>query len=74
MFVFFGLCVTLSVQLAIMANQNNERRQLEAAQTELRQQLINDERMYDFINSDRFLYEYALRNLGVGRPGSSIFR
>ena len=74
MFGFFTLCVVLSVQLAVMANQRSTRRALENTQNLLIQELARDQGMYEFINSERFIYEFGLRELGVGRPGSGVFR
>jgi len=73
MVVFFGLCLVLAVQLAIMGNQRTMERNLRNANTRLHQQLNYEQGMHDFILSDRFIDEFILRELGYARDGAQIF-
>ena len=72
--VLFALCVTLVVQLGTMANQDSMERSLAARHNQLQQQLQHEQGLLEFYLSDRFIDEFALRELGWGRPGSAIFR
>jgi len=74
MAVFFCLLLTLVVQLAIRANQKNMENSLLNTQAYLQEQLKSGDKMIDFINSPKFIEEYALRELGWGKPGSGIFK
>ena len=73
MAVFFCLLLTLVVQLSIMGNQRRLERSLKATQSQLQQQLHNTEADILYYLSDRFIDEYALRELGYGRDGAKIF-
>ena len=73
MAVFFCLLLTLVIQLAVIGNQNKTKNSLRAAQKELRQELDNKDKEKIWMTSDRFIDEFALRELGYGRKGSSIF-
>ena len=74
MAVFFCLLVTLTVQLAIRGNQRKMENSLRARQTELLQQIEDSERNLDYISSQKFVDEYALKELGYGKDGAVIIR
>ena len=68
--VFATLCITLTVQLSIMANQRATERSLNAAHQNLQNQLVYEQGLESFFLSFEFIEEFALRQLGLGRPGS----
>ena len=70
--VFCGLVVTLVIQASIIGGQRNLEKRLLASQTELLNQIGNEEKMKNYYESERFLEEYALLQ-GAGRDGSTIF-
>ena len=74
MAVFFCLVLTLCVQLTVMLNQNATEKSLAAANAALLQEIQEKGNMHDFINSDRYIEEYILHKLGLGRPGINLFR
>ena len=74
MFTFFCLLLTLTVQLAIMANQRAMERSLKTQREILQQQLVAENQKIDYYQSSQFIDEYALRELGYGRDGAKIFQ
>ena len=73
MAVFFCLLVALTVQLSIRANQRAMEKKLIASQAELQKQLEDTQRNIDYYQTQKFIEEYALRELGYGRDGAKIF-
>jgi len=71
---FFCLLLTLAVQLVIIGNQKKMERSLKAAQIQLQQELEKAESDELYYLTERFIDEYALRELGYGRSGSTIFK
>jgi len=74
MFVMFALSVTLVIQLGVMANQRRMERSLNNANAQLQAQLVTEHGLREFMLSDRFIDEFALRELGHGRDGAQIFQ
>jgi len=73
MVVFFSLCLTLVVQLSIMANQRSMEASLAATHKQLQAQLGAGAEMIDYFDSQKFIDEYILRHIGYGRDGAQIF-
>jgi len=73
MFVFFSLCIILGVQLSIMANQNRLERDLVSVHNSLNAQIEGERNQERWMLSERFIEEFALRELGYGRDGAQIF-
>jgi len=71
---FFGLVVTFTVQVAVMMYQNGVEQSLLARQAELQKQILDEESRIDYYNTERFIEEFALRELGYGRKDSQIFK
>jgi len=70
MALFFCLVLVLAVQLAVMANQRSMERNLNAAKTNLEWQIANEEANELYYQSERFIDEYILRELGYGRKSN----
>jgi len=73
MVVFFCLLVTLTVQLAIRANQKSMEKKLKATQAALQQQIDDTQTNIDYYQTQKFIDEYALKELGYGRDGAQIY-
>jgi cell division protein FtsB len=71
---FFVLFMTMVVQIAIMNNQKRMERSLNAKQAELMYLLQYESDKIDYYKSDKFIDEYALKELGYGRDGAKIFK
>ena len=74
MVFFFSLCIISGVLLAVKANQDKHLKSLRATNTELKQQFDDEGDVKDYLISQRFIDEYALRKLGYGRDGTKIFK
>jgi len=72
--LLFTLICVLTFQIAINLNRNSQLNQLLAEQARLETQLRNAENAQYLMGSEDFIYYFALRELGWGRPGQVIFR
>ena len=70
--MFFCLLVTLTVQLSVRANQRAMERKLKATQAELQRQIDDEKTNIDYYQTQKFIEEYILKELGYGRDGSII--
>lgn len=73
MAVFFCLVMVLVVQLSIRANQRNLERQLMSTSAQLEHDINTKQNEIDGYESDKFLDEWILKELGYGKNGSKIF-
>ena len=69
----FVLIVVLAFQIAIRTNHANQEKALVAELDSIRHQKNLADRDISHFYTQRFIEEYAWKNLGWARPGSSIF-
>lgn len=68
------LVTVLTFQLAIQGNRNRQLASLDAENARLAQQIRDAENDIGLFECPSFLEEWALRELGWGRPGQIIWR
>jgi cell division protein FtsB len=74
MAVFFCLVLVLVVQTIVLNYQTQTLRTLNATEAALNQEIRTNGEIQNWLDSDRYIEEYILNKLGLGRPGVSIFR
>ena len=72
MALFFCLVLVLAVQLAVRGNQRSMEKSLLATQNELLLQMDDLSAWDQYLLSQKFIEEYALKVLGYGRDKSKI--
>jgi len=73
MMLLFTLVCVLGVQFAIRVGNDNTEQNLQAQVRLLEQQLAQAENDITFFQTREFQEEFALKYLGWGRPGQTIF-
>jgi len=73
MVLVFSLVCVLGVQFAIRVRNDNMEASLQAQLQWLEQQLLQANNDITYFQTDRFREEFALKFLGWGRPGQTIF-